>query len=39
MEIKFERDEKGNLIAIDKKTKKKIGEVVTMGDILDEDKK
>ena len=39
MAIKFERDEKGNLVAVDDKTNKKVGSVVTMGDLIKEENK
>lgn len=36
--IKFVRDEKGNLIAVNAETGEKIGEMTTMGDNLEEKK-
>ena len=39
MAIKFERDEKGNVIAIDTETGKKVGSVSTMGDLIKIDEK
>lgn len=32
MEIEFKRNEKGELVAVDKETKKEIGKISTMGD-------
>ena len=39
MAIKFVRDEKGNLVAVDDKTGKEIGKMTTMGDELKKEKK
>ena len=39
MAIKFERDKKGNLIAVDTTTGKKVGEISTMGDETKKEKK
>jgi hypothetical protein len=39
MAIKLERDKNGNVVAIDDKTNKKVGAVVTMGDLITEENK
>ncbi len=39
MAIKFERDKNGKLIAIDDKTNKKVGSVVSMGDLITKENK